>query len=640
MEDTTYSRNSTRNFDISISDALADFERLRISALTNAAEISPFVKEVTIGPRSPSEKQNSNVERIQTPNTQETIELIDDKISDDLRYTLIRKDYESRLQENSEICFKNLVEKMITSYADTMHGYWKKQSDECKQKSLELRARKLQLAKQLRENDNLTVLENTKLDEQKSQLSNQQIIENMNKILEEQNKSSTRFSSIIDSRTKICICFNEINNLEQSKPQVKEILDKYVSAINKIMENINLIMEFCETGSITDNEVKQAELLSIKIENIKQRIIDDLTEVRHQEALKKQKEEEDAKRKELDAKLAQEARDAEDARAQQKIAEQVKRAQSMFYSDKNYAYYEQLKNFLDNYESSYKDLLDNTSLKKFRFDCQKAVNTPVNALSSVSGTHMKDKFDKLAKLLRGERVQVLDTFVTAAQHPQGLNYCTALLAKKIVRQGDLLVSSNPEAAFPLAAVAVALWSQFPNFGKLLEAYFHRFCPYIVPMLLPQKEGQTDKEFYMSRGYTYNDEGAVEKQDKFLKRMSGIFRLHCAIWIAKTPRFINASNPHGLRYAWKWLASFINLKPEPDISATLIHDFFTVCGSEFLKIYKKQCIKIIKLLSTEYLKILQNIDEGGPKTRFEVFLQNVLKTGHIPPPNGLLPPKTW
>ncbi|XP_034834031.1 mRNA export factor Gle1 [Maniola hyperantus] len=640
MEDTAYSRNDTRNFDVSISDTLADFERLRISALTNAAEISPFVKEVTIGPRSTSKKLKSNVNRAQTPNAQETIEPIDDKISDDLRYTLILKDYESRLQEKSEVCFKNLVEKMITSYADTIHGYWKKHGDEYKQKSLELKARKLQLVKQLRENDNLTVLEKTKLDEQKSQLINQQTKENMNRILEEENKSTARFASIVDSYTKICICFNEITNLEQLKPQAKDILDKYVSAINTIVGNIKLIMDFCKTGSITDNEVKQAELLSIKIENIKQRIIDDLTEVRQQEALKKQKEEEDAKQKELDAKQAQETKAAEDARIQQKLAEQVKRAQSMFYSDRNYAYYEQLKKFLDNYESSYKDLLDNTSLKKFRFDCQKAVNTPVNALSSVSGTHMRDKYDKLAQLLRGERVKVLDTFVTATQHPQGLNYCTALLAKKIVRQGDLLVSSNPEAAFPLAAVAVALWSQFPDFGKLLEAYFHKFCPYLVPMLLPQKEGQTDKEFYMSRGYTYNDEGAVEKQDKFLKRMSGIFRLNCAIWIAKTPRFINASNPHGLRYAWQWLASFINLKPEPDISATLIHDFFTVCGSEFLKNYKKQCIKIIKLLSTEYLRILQNIDEGGPKTRFEVFLQNVLKTGHIPPPNGLLPQNTW
>ncbi|XP_023935950.1 mRNA export factor Gle1 [Bicyclus anynana] len=635
MEDITYSRSGTKHFDISISDTLADFERLRISALTNAAEISPLVKEVTIGPRSPVKKQKSK-SNPNTPvrNEEETVDLIDNKISDDLRHTLILKDYESRLQEITEECFKNLVDKMVASYA-----YWKKQSDECKQQSLDLRARKLQIAKQLQENDNATVLEKTKLYEQKYQV-NHDTIENMNKILEEQNISTTRFASIMDSQTKICICHNEINNLVQSEPLINEILDKYVTDINTIMSNINLIMDCCKTGSITDNLVRQAELLSIKMEHIKSRITEDLNDTKHQEILRMQREVEDAKQRELKAKQVQEETAAEHLRTQQALAEQAKKAQSMFYSAKNYAYYKQLQNFLDSYERSYIDLMENINLKKFRFDCQKAVNTPVNAISSVSGAHMKDKYDKLAKLLRGEQVKVLDTYVTATQHPQGLNYCTALLAKKIVRQGDLLVSSNAEAAFPLAAVTVALCSQFPDFGKLLEAYFHRFCPYLVPMMLPQKEGQTDKEFYLSRGYTYSEEDDVEKQDKFLKRMSGIFRLHCAIWITKTPRFINASNPYGFCYAWQWLASFINLKAEPDISATLIHDFFTVCGSEFLKNYKKQGIKIIQVLATDYLKILQNIDEGGPKSRFEVFLQNVIKTGHIPPPNGLLSPNTW
>ncbi|XP_026494342.2 mRNA export factor Gle1 [Vanessa tameamea] len=646
MEETSYSsrddytRSGIRNCDISMSETLADFTRLRISALTNAAEISPHITEVTIGPRSPKTKEKVKVDAISNNNNQEFVDLLEDKVGEELRYTLLLKDYEEKLQNNSEDLFKNLLEKMVATYADTMQKYWKNQSDEWKRKSLELRARKLLMAKQLRENDNLTVLEKARLDEQNCQMINQQTIENMNRILDEQNKATVRFAAITDSRTKICMCYNEITNIVQREPLAKEILEKYISSLNTVIGNITAIMDFCKTGTITDKEVKQSEVLSWNIENIKQKIIDDINLVKQQELLNKQIEEEEARQKDIKEMEEQEAKAAETARIEQGLLQQAKRAQSMFYSEKNYTYYKELKSFLDCYESSYKDLLENTNLKKFRFDCQKAVNTPVNALSSVSGMHMRDKFDKLAKLLRGEKVQVLDTFVMASQHPQGLHYCTALLAKKIVRQGDLLVSSNPEAAFPLAAVTVALWSQFPEFGKLLEAYFHRQCPYLVPMMLPQKEGQTDKEFYMSRGYTYNDEGVVEKQDKFLKRMSGIFRLHCAIWIAKTPKFMNASNPHSLRYGWQWLASFINLKPEPDISATLIHDFFTVCGSEFLRHYGKQCTKLLKLLSTEYLAILQNIDEGGPKTRFEVFLQSVLKTGHIPPPNGLLAPNTW
>ncbi|CAH0728542.1 unnamed protein product, partial [Brenthis ino] len=639
MDDSTYSyiddlsRSGAKCGDISISETLADFERLRISALTKAAEISPLVTEVTIGPRSPIQKEKFKTDTRPSNIDEEFVDLIQDKVGEDLRYTLLLKDYEAKLQENSEDLFKNLVEKMMNSYAETMQRYWKKQSDECKRKTLELRAKKIQMAKQLRENDNLTVLENVRLDEQKFQMINQQTIENMNRILDEQNKATTRFASIRHSHAKICICHNEIINAVLTGPQGREIKKKYVQSINTVITNISAIMDNCKTGTITDKEVKQSEILSLNIENIKQQILEDL---KQHEQLKK----EEAKQKKLERQKALDAKEAENAQIKQALVEQAKRAQSMFYSETNFTFYQELKNFLESYESSYKELLENTNLKKFRFDCQKAVNTPVNALSSVSGMHMRDKYDKLAKLLRGEKVQVLDTYVMASQHPQGLNYCTALLAKKIVRQGDLLVSSNPEAAFPLAAVTVALWTQFPDFGKLLEAYFHRFCPYLVPMMLPQKEGQSDKEFYLSRGYTYNDDGVVEKQDKFLKRMSGIFRLHCAIWIAKTPKFINSSNPCSLCFGWKWLASFINLKPEPDISATLLHDFFIVCGSEFFKHYRKQCIKIIKLLSMEYLNILNNIDEGGPKTRLEVFLQNILKTGHIPPPNGLLPSNTW
>lgn len=640
FEDLSPNKNIKKG-DISISDALADFERLRISALTNAAEISPLVKEVTIGPNSPVKKQEIPTEPPKKVRDVEDENSTEDKLREDLRYTLFMRQIDNTLQESAEELFKDLIEKMLTNRADAMKKFWTKQSDECKRKALEGRIRKMELLKSLQENDNATLLEKAKLDEQQSQIIKQQTMENMNRILEEQNKAAARFAAITYSHTRICLCYNELTNLLQTEPLAKIIFDKYIISINAVINNINSIMDACKSGAITDKDVKQAEVLSFNVENIRKKVVDDINNLK-QEEINKQKELEEAKKqKEIEEKKAEDLKAAKLLEAQkQQSAEAVKTSRPMFYSSKNYSNYEELKNFLETYESQYKELMENTNLKKFRFDCQKAVNTPVNALSSVSGSHIRDKFDKLSKLLRGERVQVLDTYVTATQHPQGLSYCTALLAKKIVRQGDLLVSSNPEAAFPLAAVTVALWSQFPIFGKLLEANFHRQCPYLVPMFLPQKEGQTDKEFYLSRGYTYNDEGVVEKQDKFLKRMSGIFRLYCAIWIAKMPRFLNTTNPHSLCQGWKWLASFVNLKPEPDICATLLTDFFTVCGSEFLKHYGKQFIKVIKLISTDYLAILQNIDEGGPKTRLEVFLQNVLKSGHIPSPSGLLPPNTW
>lgn len=638
LEDISY----TKKGDISISDALADFGRLRISALTKAAELSPLVKEATIGPNSPIKKQEIPVEEPKNNRDDVNDNMTEDKLKDDLRFTLLMRKYDTKLQENAEELFKDLIERMLTNRAEVMTKFCNKQGEECKRKALESRIRKIELLKTLQENDNLSLLENAKLEEQQSLIIKRQTMENMNRILEEQDKATARFAAITNSHTKICICYNELNNVLQTEPHAKTVFDKYIISLNGVISSINVIMETCKNGTITDKDVVQAEVLASNVENIRKKVINDINEMKQQE-INKQNEILEAKKKlekELEEKKAQELKAAELAEAQKQAAEANKPVRPMFYSAKNYNYYEELRVFLETYESQYKELMENPNMKKFRFDCQKAVNTPVNALSSVSGSHIRDKFDKLAKLLKGENVQVLDTYVCATKHPQGIFYCTALLAKKIVRQGDLLVSSNPEAAFPLAAVTVALWSQFPVFGRLLEANFHRQCPYIVPMFLPQKEGQTDKEFYLSRGYTYNEDGVVEKQDKFLKRISGIFRLYCAIWIAKMPRFLQGSNPHSLNNAWKWLASFINLKPEPDICATLLTDFFTVCGSEFFKHYGRQFTKIIKLISTDYLAILQNIDEGGPKTRLEVFLQNVLKTGQIPPPSGLLPPNTW
>ncbi|XP_053613860.1 mRNA export factor Gle1 [Plodia interpunctella] len=647
FDDSKSSGYNNKKTDVSLSDQLAEFGKLRISALTNAAEISPFVKEVTIGPNSPPIKDPvQNMDRLTEtpPKIKEEENLMEDRIREDLRYTLIMREFETKLQQTSEESFRELIEQMIAKRAEISLKYWKAQSEECERRALERKKRKLLLLQQLADNDNQSLLERAKLDEQNTQLINRQTMDNLNRMLEEQNKATARLAAITDSHTKICLCYSEINNLIQTEPLVKEIYEKYRTAINTVIGNINVIMESCKNTALTDREVKQAEILVLNIDNICKKIINDLQEFKK----KKQREEEDevTRKKELEekelleAKAKEEAEKAQQAELAALLLDQSKKTKPIFHSAKNFSNYEDLKNFLVQYELQYKELLENVNMKKFRFDCQKAVNTPVNAISSVSGIHMKDKYEKLSKLLKGERVQVLDTYVQATQHPQGLAYCTALLAKKIVRQGDLLVSSKPEAAFPLAAVTVALSSQFPTFSKLLEANFHRQCPYLVPMFLPQKEGQTDKEFYLSRGYTYNDEGVVEKQDKFLKRMSGIFRLCCAIWIAKTPRFVNAPNPHGLFYGWRWLASFINLRPEPDISATLLHDFFSVCGHEFFKHYGKQFTKIIKLIATDYLAILQNIDEGGPKSRLEVFLQNVLRTGHIEPASGLLQPNTW
>jgi nucleoporin GLE1 len=65
--------------------------------------------------------------------------------------------------------------------------------------------------------------------------------------------------------------------------------------------------------------------------------------------------------------------------------------------------------------------------------------------------------------------------------------------------------------------------------------------------------------YRLLGYRYNENGEVEKQDIFLKRMSGIMRLYAAVLITRPCRYQqNKSHPHGLSQAWRWVSCILNM----------------------------------------------------------------------------------
>ncbi|PSN53296.1 hypothetical protein C0J52_04659 [Blattella germanica] len=249
--------------------------------------------------------------------------------------------------------------------------------------------------------------------------------------------------------------------------------------------------------------------------------------------------------------------------------------------------------------------------------------------------HLQDKLMKLSRLISGQPVEVGNSRVSAASHPQGVAFCKNLMAKKFVWQGELTVSSKPEAAFAIAAVIEALWADFPDFGELVLAHFYKECPYLVPLFMPQIEGQSNEDYYRALGYHYNENGEVEKQDKFLKRMSGIMRLYAAILITRPCRYQqNKSNPHGLSYAWRWISCLLNLDPRPDICATLLYEFLVVAGNSMYAYYGKQFQKLLHLICKEYYPKIEKVTpsvSSGPMIRLEAFLQKILKQNHIPPP---------
>lgn len=302
--------------------------------------------------------------------------------------------------------------------------------------------------------------------------------------------------------------------------------------------------------------------------------------------------------------------------------------------------YTELQNKLQEVEQLTAGFSSTPELKKLKFDIQKAVNTAINAISPVSGEHLRDKLKRLLQLLAGQRVDGAGRQFSLNQHQHAPLFCKNLIAKMFVRKGEEQVSSNYESAFAIALVAAGLWQEHSDLGDLLLAHFYAQCPYLVPYYIPKQEGQTDEEYFKSRGYKYEG-GVVEKHDKFLKRISGIMRLYFSIIVSAPPR---GSHPHGIEQAWVWLTRTLNLDPEPDITATMIYDCLQVTGNALCREYKKQFLKLLHILVKEMLPKLKSVstDAGsGSLTRLQSLLETSVKHhGNIPLPEGFLEHRFW
>ena len=96
--------------------------------------------------------------------------------------------------------------------------------------------------------------------------------------------------------------------------------------------------------------------------------------------------------------------------------------------------YDRLQENLSTAVGSYSSLTTSKDpqLKKYRFDLQKAVSIPINAISAQSGEHLLDKIVRLKRLFSGQSVEVMGKSLTISYHPQAKLYCCNLLAKKVV----------------------------------------------------------------------------------------------------------------------------------------------------------------------------------------------------------------
>lgn len=288
-----------------------------------------------------------------------------------------------------------------------------------------------------------------------------------------------------------------------------------------------------------------------------------------------------------------------------------------------------------------KPLQTDEAWKKYRTNCQRTINVPLNAITAASPQHLTNNFDKLYNFFAGQPVRTTDgSTITINDHPLARDYCILLMAKKFVSQSDTAISSNPQAAFPFASVINSFWKLLPDFGKIFLAYMYKESPYLVPYVIPQQQGQTPEQYLKTMGYRLSDQNELEKPDMFLKRQTGISRLYAAVIITPGRKADGPVQCFGLEEAWGWLTHIMLVKPLPDICATMIMEMLQTLGFELWRAYGRNFLKLLLYIQTIYMPQLTQYDEGGPKTRLEMLLSKFLRERQIPQAVGVLPPGFW
>ncbi|KAL7828534.1 hypothetical protein SRHO_G00321680 [Serrasalmus rhombeus] len=362
-----------------------------------------------------------------------------------------------------------------------------------------------------------------------------------------------------------------------------------------------------------------------------------------QERKKKEQEEEEERKKQADLKALQEEQKKNAAlSAKEKARKQGLQTRA---EDSTLKWYKELQDVASQCAQAFEDLNNPKDMqtKKLKMELQKAATIPVSQISSISGSQLKEIFDKIDKLLSGRQIVSGGKSVSTSQHPHGLEFVSYKLAEKFVKQGEEEVASHHEAAFPIAVVASGVWELHPKVGDLILAHLHKKCPYAVPHYPPMKDGTTMEEYQKILGYRV-DESGVEGQDSFLKRMSGMIRLYAAIIQLRWPHSNKqVPDPHGLNHGWRWLAQMLNMEPLADVTATLLFDFLEVCGNALLKQYQAQFWKLMLLIRDEYfprIEAVTSTGQMGSVTRLKQFLENALRNKQIDPPKGQLMSAFW
>jgi nucleoporin GLE1 len=225
------------------------------------------------------------------------------------------------------------------------------------------------------------------------------------------------------------------------------------------------------------------------------------------------------------------------------------------------------------------------------------------------------------------KAQALAAFV--AQHKQvQRTYALLTLAGKLLSQCEVQITRLHSFAFPLAEVAVAVAAAHPDFAHLLLGRLHAVCPLTIPLYWGYRAGGSEPQYLALLGYKPGDSGNNESTDEYVARMQGYVMFYAAFTQSDNPM-----NPHGLQFAWAYIARLLNSLPPTRITAAALDAFLKVSGYRLAAAYRRQFAKLLEAIQRDFLKELEehaDPDARAVCTRLRTYLQT---RQYMSPPEG-------
>ncbi|KAF9941815.1 hypothetical protein BGZ67_003905 [Mortierella alpina] len=399
----------------------------------------------------------------------------------------------------------------------------------------------------------------------------------------------------------------KLRNMTMETEAIKEKRRKETEALNQAMDN-----EF----AVCLARIKEEREAAIRI---------------REESIRKANLEKERLAKEAEEKKKAEiaAKEAKEKKAQQEAAEMAKKAaaaaaaaasnsSSTFVSDTAEAEWQHYTNIVLHLRTVVKPgIVGNRDLKKICFEARREIVPFIGQL-----------FNKREQVMRV--AMDIDRVFKRMKQSHGENAYNWLMnetGKKFLEQieNEALVKSAP--AFPVAHVAVLLFTNHPRFLDVLMARFVKKCPYVIPKYFAHDQTESTEHYFKKLGYKHSD-GGWEKEDKYNARQCAIFTLYCAILQTTA---IQGQNAYPLSHGWTWMARIVNMPPWP-ITPSLINVFLEVCGDKYIRTYGNQARKVIQLLVRDFIPLMPKKGVAGT-TRLKTQLEGLLKDGYLPPAEG-------